>query len=189
MTMQLMETHRREPSFTWTDVAFTVVTVRAQRPRAQWTSRWWLICEHRRTHSEKIHRRKKELLNMLFFFSWVGYNHQWQHSNKLRSHFLQLRNCIFLPSLAFFFFFFPFHFWINVDDSGRRHDHWFIVDAAEGIFCGEYNDGQNYFSETTSSSNGDKHLHAEVAGLVAGSNPFHNSPTWELYRSPDDYLQ
>lgn len=96
MTMQLMETHRRKPSFTWSDVAFAVVTVRAQRSRAQRTSRWWLICEYHRTHSEKIHRRKKELLNMLFFFfsPWVGYNHQWQHSNKLRSHFLQLRNCI-----------------------------------------------------------------------------------------------
>lgn len=107
--MQLMETHRRKPSFTWSDVALTVLTVRAQR-----TSRWWLICEYHRTHSEKIHRRKKESLNMLFFFfpPWVGYNPQWQHSNKLRSHFLQLRNCIafykmrkswdyiFLPSLA-----------------------------------------------------------------------------------------
>lgn len=188
MTMQLMETHRREPSFTWTDVAFTVVTVRAQRPRAQRTSRWWLICEHRRTHSEKIHRRKKELLNMLFFF----------FMSRLQSPVTTFQQIeVTLPSVtklhisseSCFFFFFPFHFWINVDDSGRRHDHWFIVDAAEGIFCGEYNDGQNYFSETTSSSNGDKHLHAEVAGLVAGSNPFHNSPTWELYRSPDDYLQ
>lgn len=31
VTMQLMETHRRKPSFTQSDVALTVVTVRAQR--------------------------------------------------------------------------------------------------------------------------------------------------------------
>lgn len=82
---------------------------------------------------------------------------------------------------------------LDVDDSGRRHDHWFIVDAAEGIFFVRDTLTARvfffFFFETTSSSSGDKHLHAEVVGLVAGSNPFHNSPTWELYRSPDDYLQ
>lgn len=131
MTMQLMETHRRKPSFTQSDVALTVVTV-----RAQWTSRWWLICEYHRTHSEKIHRRKKESLNMLFFFFFHesvtitsdNIPTNWGHTSFSYEIALLFIKCV-KAEITYFF-----RVLLNVDDSGRRHDHWFIVDAAEGIF-------------------------------------------------------